>query len=261
MVFNVGRWVEQDWVSWLVCSQCFAVLFLCLSPHVTSSVTAWQIALRVCVCVCEGVCMGTWLGWGHLCHSEPREVRGQLYGVSSVLPPLCGLWGLELGLPSFHSKICCCWAVSQPQLAFEIVLCLSTVRPLLQAGIFWGPYFSRSLYVSHALIRSIVYLILLSPPRTFLTPGILSIYSLFIFWISSWGCVLYIILSGMLVFQSWPCSQLQIQSLPRPDHLALAWIWPPLALTPSAALVLPALPSRTILLCGSCPSFGDRRKW
>lgn len=39
------------------------------------------------ICLCVGV---------HVCHSEHAEVRGQLVGASSIIPP-CGLWGLNSG--------------------------------------------------------------------------------------------------------------------------------------------------------------------
>lgn len=47
-----------------------------------------------CVCVCLGIVMC--VGAGTACHGVPVEVRGQLSGVASLLPP----WNLGIELRS-----------------------------------------------------------------------------------------------------------------------------------------------------------------
>ena len=49
-------------------------------------VCAWCVYVCVCMCVCVYVCV-----YVCVCHSACAEVRGQLYGVASLLPISLGI--------------------------------------------------------------------------------------------------------------------------------------------------------------------------
>lgn len=75
------------------------------SPNILS-----LLLCGVCVCLC-GVwyvvvvactCVHTWCVSGNTCHSSHLEVKGQLYTLSPLLPPLHEFWGSNLGPQSMR---------------------------------------------------------------------------------------------------------------------------------------------------------------
>lgn len=96
-------WINRPSSPWRPLLRCsWFCLAFCIFPF-PSEIWFWHIwFFKIVYCVCVCACACTWPGTG-------VEVRGQLAGVSYLLPPW--LLGIKLTLASLTANTFTCWAI------------------------------------------------------------------------------------------------------------------------------------------------------
>lgn len=70
-----------------------------------------KVLIIIVIIIIIIVCMYMYDGEGHVCHNVCVEVRGQLHGVGSLLPPLCEHQGLNSGYHTCAASSFTCGAL------------------------------------------------------------------------------------------------------------------------------------------------------